>query len=368
MQELVAFWRDCGAITGQKTPPLSWWLSSWWIPPSSKEPLLWPSRLKERLDAIRAEFGSSHGTKPRLIEICRWKEAIVNSGSEPAPSDTPFPQSLLDELDVVWQGLYAFAEKEDKMFEAISRWRKAKDEKRAEPQISLEAGLEEPVQEARSSRSSEQGPASQPNTSDSAIVLEELPQLHKDRPRGTRRTSRTNTTLTDERTIWRDRLRPRTKSTMANERTNWRDRLRPRPGIIDASRNPTKAAVTRPGKSRGITKQYSRKTSRKPREPARGHTVIPVTPKADALDLSCTPAPFLPARSARPKQSRRQLSSQHSGVQPQGIRKIRNSEPRQTRGPIRAKRTSENRQELSYLLTNPPTDRIGFVRLMSWTV
>ncbi|KAL8937687.1 MAG: hypothetical protein Q9211_003552 [Gyalolechia sp. 1 TL-2023] len=285
MQELVAFWRDCGAITGQKTPPLSWWLSSWWISRSSKEPLLWPSRLEERLDAIMAE--SPGGGYSKLIEICRWKEAIVNTGSEPAPLDTPFPQSLLDELVVVCKAPWStFEEMEDDVFEAISRWREAKDKKPAEPQISLEAGLEEVAQEARSSRSSEQGPASQPYTSDSAIVLEELTQLCKDQPRGTGRPSRTNSTITDQRTTWRDRLRPRTRSTIAKEQTSWRDRLRPRPGIIDASRNTTKAALTRPGKPRGITKQYSRKTSRKPREPAKGHAVIPVTPKADALDLS----------------------------------------------------------------------------------
>lgn len=354
MQELVAFWRDCGAITGQRTPPLSWWLSS---DLDTKEPLLWPPRLKERLDAINVEFGFHDGKKLRLIEISRWKEAIVNSGFEPAPSDTPFPQSLLDELYVVWRGPYTGEEMEDEMFEAIGRWRKAKDKKRAEPQINPDASPEKPAQEARSPRSSEQGPASQPNNSDSAIALEELPQLHGDRPRGTRRTSTMNSTITDDRSIWRNRLRPRTNPTMANERTSWCDRLRPRPGVVDTSRNATKAAVPRPGKPRGIIK-HSRKTSRKAGEPAKGHTVIPITPEAEASDLTSRPshlkgAPFLPARSARPKQFRRQLSFQRSGVQPQGIRKMRNTEPRQTRGPIPAKRTRMNTQEPLYLPTPP---------------
>jgi hypothetical protein len=53
--------------------------------------------LKERLDAIKAEFGyfTDKGEKLRMIEISRWMEAIINSDSEPTASDTPLPQSLL---------------------------------------------------------------------------------------------------------------------------------------------------------------------------------------------------------------------------------------------------------------------------------
>ena len=42
-------------------------------------------------------------TRVMLTDISRWKEAIINSDSEPTRSDTPLPQSLLDELDIVWQ-------------------------------------------------------------------------------------------------------------------------------------------------------------------------------------------------------------------------------------------------------------------------
>ena len=62
--------------------------------------------LKDRLGAIETEFGrlTDKGKTLKLIEISRWKEAILNSETEPTAYDTPLPQSLLDDLDAVWQG------------------------------------------------------------------------------------------------------------------------------------------------------------------------------------------------------------------------------------------------------------------------
>ena len=98
MQTLIAFWRDCGLVTGQRTPP-----SCYPDPKAKVRQLPMPQYLEERLDAIKKEFGyfTDKGKKLRMIEISRWKEAIINSDSEPTASNTPLPQSLLDELDIV---------------------------------------------------------------------------------------------------------------------------------------------------------------------------------------------------------------------------------------------------------------------------
>ncbi|WEW54639.1 hypothetical protein PRK78_000059 [Emydomyces testavorans] len=326
MQELVAFWRDCGAITGERTPPLSWWLMSWWENPDHKEPLLWPPYLKERWDAIKAEFpfGSPEGAKLRLIEIARWKEAIINTGSEPTPSDTPFPQSLLDELDVVWQGKEWGDAREDKMIETIGRWRKAKDDQ---------------LQKTRLPECLGQESLSRQSPSDPAIIPEELVQLREHLSRETRR-------------------KPRTKK-LAGDPTIWKDRLRPRPAVVDTSRNTAKVAGRQPGKPRGITKQYGRRASKKTSQPAaKAHTAIP-TPKPDTSDPSSPPpppkeSPLRAAKSTRSKQSRRQPpSSQRSATQPQGVRKTRSTKQRQTRGSVGAEPTAEHKQRLLQLLTPP---------------
>jgi hypothetical protein len=43
------------------------------------------------------------GKKLQMIETPRWMESIFNIDSEPNASITPLPQSLLDELDIVWR-------------------------------------------------------------------------------------------------------------------------------------------------------------------------------------------------------------------------------------------------------------------------
>ncbi|KAL9101263.1 MAG: hypothetical protein Q9163_003461 [Psora crenata] len=146
------------------------------------------------------------------------------------------------------------------------------------------------------------------------MVLEELLQLYGDR-------SRTNITMADDQTIWRDRLR-----------SSWRDRLRARPGVVDNSRNTTEAAVTKPG------------------EPLRA-----LANNADTSDPSDTPPPLkgAPLPAIRSKQSRLQSSSQRSGPQPQGIRKTRNTKRRQTRGLMGAEPATEYKQRLLHLLTPP---------------
>ena len=67
MQELVTFWRDCGLITGQRTPPSPQWPD----PKANVRGLTMPPYLKDRLDAIETEFGrlTDKGKRLRLIEI-----------------------------------------------------------------------------------------------------------------------------------------------------------------------------------------------------------------------------------------------------------------------------------------------------------
>ena len=63
--------------------------------------------LKERLSAISAEFGnrSDKAEGLRMIATSHWVESMINGDSEPDAFDT-LPQSLLDELDIVWQDRY----------------------------------------------------------------------------------------------------------------------------------------------------------------------------------------------------------------------------------------------------------------------
>lgn len=101
MQLLVTFWRDCGLVTGQRTPP-----SPEWPDPKAKLcGLDRPQYLRDRLQAMSIEYEQIQDRdkyeKSQFIEITRWKEAILNANSEPSASDTAFPQSLMDELSIV---------------------------------------------------------------------------------------------------------------------------------------------------------------------------------------------------------------------------------------------------------------------------
>lgn len=128
MQVLVTFWRNCGLVTGQRTPP-----SPPWPDPKAKlRGLLRPQYVKDRLEALSMEYQRhkdwNEYKKNRFIELTRWKEAVLNASSEPSASDTPFPQSLMDELGLVWQGYDNFEpeETEDEMIMKIAQWRKSK--------------------------------------------------------------------------------------------------------------------------------------------------------------------------------------------------------------------------------------------------
>jgi hypothetical protein len=62
-----------------------------------------------------------------MIETSRWMESIINGDSEPNASITPLPQSLLDELDIVWRDRDWLDGDDtgDEMIARIHRWRKS---------------------------------------------------------------------------------------------------------------------------------------------------------------------------------------------------------------------------------------------------
>ncbi|KAL9628537.1 MAG: hypothetical protein Q9164_007233 [Protoblastenia rupestris] len=133
MQTLVAFWRDCGAVTGQRVQPRSWWDDS---PILRMKRLTRPQYLRERLDAIGKEFGcgSDKGRKLQMSETVFWMDSIINNDSEPAESNLRFPQSLLNELDTIWQHRNRHRgtdDTEDEMLAAIRRWRESQDQPRS---------------------------------------------------------------------------------------------------------------------------------------------------------------------------------------------------------------------------------------------
>jgi len=67
MQALATFRRDCGLVTGQRSPP-----SSWWQDPKAKvKRLSKPQYLNDRLDAIKTEFSNF----AMIARLRRWRKS-----------------------------------------------------------------------------------------------------------------------------------------------------------------------------------------------------------------------------------------------------------------------------------------------------
>lgn len=128
---MVAFWRDCGLVTGTRTPP-----SPQWPDPKAKlRGIYGPDYLYERLDAIHMEFGygNNEGDKREMIERARWKEAVLSTDSDPIVSELPLTQPLLQKLEVVWKGfdIRSFMDSgdmEDAMIDMLGRWRRGEED------------------------------------------------------------------------------------------------------------------------------------------------------------------------------------------------------------------------------------------------
>ena len=133
MQELVMFWKNCGLVTGTRTPQ-----SPQWPDPKAKlRGVYWPKYLGERLAAIYKEFGRSgnnEGEKRETIELARWKEAVLNTGSDPIISEVPLTQPLQQKLEIAWKDYESFLDAEfvqDAMIDVLGRWRRGEDEPRS---------------------------------------------------------------------------------------------------------------------------------------------------------------------------------------------------------------------------------------------
>ncbi|KAA6412972.1 MAG: hypothetical protein FRX48_02715 [Lasallia pustulata] len=200
MQLLLTFWRDCGLITGQRTPP-----SPQWPDPMSKlRGLEWPQYVADRLLALSAGYHEHESWAKfktnQYIEITRWKEAILNASSEPSASDTPFPQSLMDELAVVWQEDRKFPpdEIEDDMITKIAQWRESKRSNFGpEP-------LQGPSLNGSPERMTEKTQG--PNSTRASFRSKDTPSK---RPRLPCSDLKKDTQPTAQRSIWAGRLRPR---------------------------------------------------------------------------------------------------------------------------------------------------------------
>ena len=257
MQALVAFWRNCGLITGQRTPP-----SSWWQDPETKiNRLAKPQYLNKELDAINTAFGHStdKGKKLRMIETSRWKESMINGNSGPTAVDTPLSISLLDELDLVWRerDWLDHDDTEDEMIATIRRWRTSEHQQcfkkrlRTSPQLSSDIGSEELFHKAGNLEHSWPQNLLPDSASDSVKAPEEMRQPRGTLFRGTYPQPRTKIAMPEDQAIWRSRLRPRTR---IEERTTWRERLRPRSDAVTAIRNRTQTGRTQTRMPNGIVK------------------------------------------------------------------------------------------------------------------
>ena len=357
MQALVAFWRNCGLVTGQRTPP-----SSWWQDPKTKiKRLPKPQYLNNGLDAIKTAFGYStdKGKKLRMIETSRWIESMINGNSGPTAADTPLPPSLLDELDIVWRDRdwLDHDDTEDEMIATIRRWRnlehqqRLKTRLRTSPQPSPDIGSEELVHKARNPVCSWPKDLLPDSASDSVMAPEETRRLRENLSRGAHPQPRTKIAMPEDQTIWRSRLRPRTR---IEGPTSWRERLRPRSDAVTAMRERTKVARTRTEKPNGIVKR--RRSKKKRRVGTEGQATTSITQKVDLLHQSSTQyhsnenssraIPDNVTKSERTKNVRRQSRHQVSAAQSQGIKKARNGKKRQAYKLMGAALTTNRNQRL----------------------
>ena len=348
MLTLVAFWSDCGLVTGHRTQPSSWWQD----PKTRVEQLPKPQCLQERLDTINTKFGyhSEEAEKLRKIETLSWIESLIARDCEPTASDTPLPQSLLDELDIVWQDrhLLDYDDMEDEMIARIRRWRKSKHQHRPEEGLRMslqpesDIGPKEPAQMAGSPACSSQKNLLRDSASGVVTTSEEALQLRDKLARGARRRSKAKTTMTEDRAIWQGRLRSRPNSMIPGGHVAWQNRLRPRCGAVGPSPERLHSIQSPTGKPKGIVKEYVRKRQgHKPQIAMKSQATTSIARRAGASHVSNANSQFneaslrsTPARSVRvreTKNARRLATYQTSAVRQGAVQKIHNTRGRQTR-------------------------------------
>ena len=318
MQTLVAFWTDCGLVSGQRTPP-----SSWWEDPK-----------EERLDAINTKF-AYHSDKAEKLRV------ITNGDSEPAASDS-LPQSMPDELDIVWHDRHRLDHNDtNEMIVKIFQQRKSKHHQCLEegphtsPQPGSDISSEEPAQMAHSPVCSGQKNLSQYSATGAATTPEEALQLREKPSRRARCRPNMKTTMAEDHATWQGRLRSQTNTMIPESQMIWQNRLRPRQSTISASRK----QVQRPtGMPKGIVKQYSWGAPAQKRQIATKDQATSITQKAGASYLCDTNSrlikaplqstPAIVVRARRTKNARQQVTHETSTVRREAVKKIYNTKER----------------------------------------
>ena len=129
MEELVASWRDCGLITGSRTPQSPQW-------PDPKAKLRgrdMPQYVWARIHKSQVDIGFGYEYyKRKVFECARWAEAVLNTDSDAMISQMPLTESLLEEADLILKGLETFVDEEDMedaLIDMLGRRRRGEEKK-----------------------------------------------------------------------------------------------------------------------------------------------------------------------------------------------------------------------------------------------
>ena len=121
MEELVAFWQNCGLVTGTRTSP-----SPQWPDPRAKLcDLIQPDYVSQRWHSIGVMSGINgyERKKRREIEVARWKETVLYLHCNPLTSELDtFEPSM--RRNVAFYGEWLKDEKRWK------RWEPSEEQKR----------------------------------------------------------------------------------------------------------------------------------------------------------------------------------------------------------------------------------------------
>ncbi|MCJ1242375.1 hypothetical protein MMC14_010383 [Varicellaria rhodocarpa] len=395
MQTLADFWRGCGLVTGQRTPP-----SPQWPDPKAKlRGKHWPDYLMEILSAI--SLGEiKGGDKRRYIEIARWQEAILNGDSEPTASDTPFPAFLMDELGVIYEEHIRFfdmEEMEDEMILRIAHWRKSEhnkpcpDRHGTPSQSNLDAVSEEAIDRIRGLGSMEENSFNDDaggltwtygrSLSGSANRSADFTSHEEKSPSLIDQSSAMTIDTADQKVnqvVFQSTSTPKLWSSLpalkespkksqiqsreldmdaetVTQRSAWWHTLRSRRKASKPFRSPA-------GRPQGITKRDTRKTPKKTQQLAtKGHTNRPSGEKLTSPNISplqhpsdkitAQTMPVSAKEGKKTKKSRHHRSNLSKTSSPQGVQKVRNVRSKACKA---QRRDSDTRsQELPHLPTPP---------------
>ncbi|KAL9118126.1 MAG: hypothetical protein Q9187_005331 [Circinaria calcarea] len=378
MQKLVSFWRECRLITGIRTPP-----SPQWPDPKAKvRGLCWPDYLSERLEAIRKEFGIStnESLKRQLIEFARWKEAVLNTDSDPATSEIPLSNSLLNELDTAWQGYETIFDREDvedEMIAKINQWRKSKrantSSGRPHPsQLDSEISTEEmknktgPDAPHQQSSSQEGGEIAANQESMTQVVAQSPSTAAAKIYKNIRGLSRSDSIALQEATHSlqarpQKGRRPRgLRPMLTADKTTWSGRLRPKPGPKSASCQQVNAQRNPAERPQGVVKHGRRKSSKKPQQLLPKSTITESIMLEPSSSRTFSPQHLvnrgslqtMPGSTKMTGVRKAQSSSDRARLgQPQRVRKLRKPECKPSIS--HASRQDKRADELLHFLTPP---------------